>query len=249
MSEFHGFGAIVYKEIRHILREPVTLAMVIVLPLMQLLIYGYAINLHVQHVRTMYYNEDGRKLPNNVIAEIQRSGDFTIVGQAASRAELMHALVANRAQIGFIVPTDFEASVGFGEPLPVKVFIDGSDLDVAQVSRAAADKLGNALSRKIAGTTTTVPPIVQSTILFNPSLRTPNFLIPGLIGLVIQNIGMVLMTLSIITERERGTLDQVLVTPIGSVALLLGKILPYAVVVFLDFVLVLVISPTISPPA
>jgi ABC-2 type transport system permease protein len=238
-APLHGLGAVLYKEVRHLVREPTTLAMVIILPLMQLVIYGYAINLHVQHVPTVYYSESGQPLSQHDIQSLEASGDFRVVGRVTSRAALMHALVANTAQIGFVVPQGYATDRTLGIPVRVPVYIDGSDLNVAQLAHFGASEVALALEHRYGAVRTPPSLSVDPIILFNPGLRTPVFLLPALIGLVIQNIGIVLVTLSIIGERERGTLEQVLVTPIGPAALLLGKLIPYAVVVFGDLLGVL----------
>jgi ABC-type multidrug transport system permease subunit len=246
LLDFHGLGAMIFKEARHILREPVTLAFVIAMPLMQLLIYGYAINLRVEHVRAVYYSEDDGRLADRFISALQASNAFDIVGQVDSPQALRQAIVAGKAHIGFFIPENFSADVLLGKRTPVQVLVDGSESNIAQAASAAAQQIGLAVSLEVHGQPVRAPTIdVRPMILFNPSMRTPNFLVPGLIGLILQNIVMVLMALSIVQERSRGTLDQVLVTPIGTSALLLGKAIPYGIVGFFDFVLVLIMMRSV----
>jgi ABC-2 type transport system permease protein len=159
---------------------------------------------------------------------------------------LRQAIVAGTAHVGFDIPQNFSADVLRHKPASVQVLVDGAQSNIAQTAAAAAAQIGTAMAVSLNTRVAARQPIdVRPMILFNPSLRSPNFLVPGLIGLVLQNITMVLMALSVVAERTRGTLDQVLVTPIGTTALLLGKIIPYSIVGFLDFALVLVMMTTI----
>ncbi len=246
LFDFHGMGAMVYKEARHILREPTTLALIIAMPLMQLLIYGYAINMRVEHITTVYYSEDSGRLSDQFITALQGSGAFDIVGRVESPESLRQAIVAGTAHVGFDIPQNFSADILRHKPAPVQVLVDGSQSTIAEAAAAAAAQIGTSMALSLNSRAIKFQPIdVRPMILFNPSLRSPNFLVPGLIGLVLQNITMVLMALSVVAERARGTLDQVLVTPIGTTALLLGKIIPYTIVGFLDFGLVLVMMTTI----
>lgn len=241
LFDLHGLGAVFYKEIRHIVRDPATLVLAVMMPLMQLLLFGYAINLHVEHISSVYYNEDRGRLAGRLIDALQASREFEIVGSVGSRAALKEAIVANRAHVGFDIPENFSADVARGKRTSVQVLIDGSDSTIAQEAYGAAAQIGAAVSTKLHPVPGEAPVVdVRPRMLFNPSLRSANFLVPGLIGLVMQNITMLLTALSIVGERERGTLAQLLVTPIGSMALMIGKIVPYAIVGFVDFLLVLV---------
>jgi ABC-2 type transport system permease protein len=246
LFDFHGLGAMIFKEARHILREPMTLALVIAMPLLQLLIYGYAINLRVEHVRTVYYSEDSGRLADQFISALQASNAFDVIARVRSPQALRDTIVKGAAHVGFNIPENFSADVLRGKPTAVQVLVDGSESNIAQAASAAAAEIATAMAAQLRGQAARTPVVdMRPLILFNPSLRTPNFLVPGLIGLVLQNITMILMALSIVQERARGTLDQVLVTPIGTTALLLGKAIPYALVGFFDFLLVLVMMRTV----
>jgi ABC-2 type transport system permease protein len=246
LFDFSGLGAVIFKETRHILREPVTLALIVAMPLMQLLIYGYAINLRVEHVRTVYFSEDDGRLSDRFASALQASGAFDVIAQVRSPQALRDALVAGHAHVAFDIPENFSADVLRGKPVAVQVLVDGSESSIAQAAAAAASEIATAMSAQLAGRPHERQLVdVRPMILFNPSMRTPNFLVPGLIGLVLQNITMVLMALAVVQERVRGTLDQILVTPIGTSALLFGKAIPYGFVGFCDFLLVLVMMRTV----
>ncbi len=236
---WRGLTAIMYKEVRHIVREPVTLALIFAMPIMQLTIYGYAINLHIQHIKTVAYNADRGRFGSKVLASMQRSQTFDIVGNAVSAGAIRALLVSGGAQAAIIIPAGFSAAVDGGDPVKVQFIVDGSDATLAQAALGAADRAAAQIAVSASGETPAVQ--IERRVLFNPSLRTPNFLVPGLIALLMLNLTTVLTLLAIVGERERGTLDQLRVTPISPPALMLGKMLPYGVIGFIDFLLVLAI--------
>jgi ABC-2 type transport system permease protein len=240
LFDLHGLDAVFYKEVRHVVRDPATLVLAIAMPLMQLLLFGYAINLKVEHIRSAYYSEDRGRLAEQVVDGLTASRGFDIVSVAPSRAVLMQEIVAGKVHVGFAFPENFSADVLRGKPSTMQVLIDGSDSSIAQSAYGSAAQIGTALSQRL-GAANAIPGLVdiRPRMLFNPTLRSANFLVPGLIGLVMQNITVMLTALSIVGERERGTLDQILVTPIGTTALMFGKLVPYGIVGFLDFLLVL----------
>lgn len=244
----HGLDAVLYKEIRHIVRDPATLVLAVLMPLLQLIIFGYAINLHVEHVRSVYYSEDRGRQAEDVVDALRSSRSFDIVARMDSRAALERAITAGTAHVGFVLPENFSADVLRGKSAQIQVLIDGADSGIAQEAYGAAAQIGAAIAQRLSPASRqarrSVLDAVQSVevrprMLFNPALRSANFLIPGLVGLVLQNITMMLTALSIVGEREKGTLDQLLVTPISSTAIILGKLIPHGILGLLDFILVL----------
>jgi ABC-type multidrug transport system permease subunit len=232
--DLRGFGAVLYKEVRHIARDRLTLILALALPIVQLIIFGYAINTKVEHVRSAFLNEDGGTVSIRFLDALRASNMFDLDDPASSRRQLDDFVVSGRSRVAFDIPPNFTADVQARRPAQVQVLIDGSDSTVAQPAFAAASAIGAA----VAGTPTSTID-VRTRVLFNPGLRSANFFVPGLIGIIMQLITMFLTALSIVGERERGTLDQVLVTPIGVLGLMLGKIAPYAAIGFCDMLLVL----------
>jgi ABC-type multidrug transport system permease subunit len=237
--DLSGLQAVIYKEIRHLIREPLTLVLVLVLPVTQLLIYGYAINMHVEHIKTVYYDADHTRLSSEATRYLERSDVFEVVGQVSSVQEIRRALVSGRAQVAFLIPSGFAAGVEKERPVTVQMFVDGSDAAVAQAADGAAAGMEGVLSSWADPIDSNEALTIHTQTLFNPTLRTPNFLIPAMIGLVIQNVTMILTAISVVRERERGTLDQMRALSIGPGAVILGKMIPYGVVGFLDVLLVL----------
>ena len=239
--DFSGFSAVLYKELLHVSRDRITLILALVLPLVQLLIFGYAVNTKVEHIGTAYLNEDRGAISVRALDALRASNMFDLVHEARNRDELRRLIVGNRVKVAIDVPPNFSADVASGKGAQLQVLIDGSDSNIAQQAFAATVTIGTALSREFGPAVAAVPTVidVRPRMLFNPSLRSPNFFIPGLIGVIMQLITIFLMALSIVGEREKGTLDQLLVTPIGITGLMLGKIVPYAMIGSIDFFAVL----------
>jgi ABC-type multidrug transport system permease subunit len=239
--DFTGFTAVIYKEFIHILRDRLTLGLALLLPIVQLIIFGYAVNLRVEHIGAAYLNEDRSSLSVRVLDSLRASNQFDLVREAQSRAQLRDLIVANHVKVAFDIPPNFTADVASGRSAQIQVLVDGSDSNIAQQAYSSAAAIGNVLSADLGDQNAAGAALVdvRPRMLFNPSLRSANFFVPGLIGIIMQLITVFLMALSIVGERERGTLDQLLVTPIGVTGLMLGKIIPYGVIGSIDFLFVL----------
>lgn len=239
--DLSGFSAVLYKEALHVSRDRITLILALVLPIVQLFIFGYAVNIRVEHIGAAYLNEDRGPLSIQALDALRASHQFDLVYAAASRTQLRRLIIANRVKAAFDIAPNFSADIAAGRPGQLQVLIDGSDSTVAQQALAATTTIGAALSQRLgapAGVNGSLIDI-RPRMLFNPSLRSANFFVPGLIGVIMQLITIFLMALSIVGERERGTLDQLLVTSIGATGIMLGKIVPYAAIGFIDFLGVL----------
>lgn len=236
-----GFIAVLYKEWRHVLRDRTTLLLALLLPVLQLTIFGYALNTRVEHISTAYYNEDGGPVSIQALDALRASDEFDLQLKARSRAELEALIIAGKVHVAIDIPPNFSADVLAGRQAQVQALIDGSDSSIAQEAFSAAGLIGQALSAQLQPQAAAIATAIEvrPRMLFNPSLRSANFLVPGLLGLLMQLITIFLMALSIVGEREQGTLDQVLVTPIGPAGLMLGKIVPYVVIGFIEFLLAL----------
>jgi drug efflux transport system permease protein/drug efflux transport system ATP-binding protein len=238
--DVRGFRAVLYKEVIHVVHDRITLILALLLPVVQLLLFGWAINTRVEHIGTAYLDEDRGAAAVQMLDALRASDEFDLVYAATSRQDLRDRIVAGRVRVAIDVPPNFTADVRAGRQVQLQVLIDGSDSSIAQEALAAAVTIGQAFSAHVRGDIAVVPVVdVRPRMLFNPSLRSANFLVPGLVGVIMQLITIFLTALSIVGERERGTLDQLLVTPIGTTGLMLGKIVPYAVIGFVDFLAVL----------
>ncbi|HSQ12880.1 MAG TPA: ABC transporter permease [Candidatus Deferrimicrobium sp.] len=238
---FRGLWAILKKEIIHIKRDPAT-RFVLAIPLIELLLFGYAIDTDVKHVPTVVldFNQDAES--RLLVNEFENTRYFKLVGDVHSDQELQAAIVSGRAKVGIKIPPDYSANLLNGRQGQVQVIIDGSDSTTALQILNASQQLGFLKSLEREGVSPAMFSVdVRPRLLFNPNLQSANFFVPGLIGIVLQLVTVFLTAFAIVRERERGTLEQLLVTPVSKGGLILGKLLPYTVIGFAQTVLVLLV--------
>jgi ABC-2 type transport system permease protein len=242
--------ALMQKEFIHILRDPRTLGLVLLMPVAQLVLFGYAINTTVEHLPTVVLDQADDRLSRGFVQSLVNSHIFDVVGHAVDPSAIRREVDSGNAKVGVILPPDFARNLEGGRTASVQVLVDGSDPNTSQAALFATVALGqaqaaNALAARLnqaglggAGPTVDVRPVV----LYNPSMESINFMIPSLIGLILQLQTLILTALAIVRERERGTLEQLIVTPIRSTELMLGKLLPYVVIAFTNVSIALAVG-------
>ncbi len=242
---FRGAFSVFYKESIHILRDPKTLFLMLLVPGIQLVVFGYAIDLDVKHIPTVVYNLDGREPSRELLDTFTNTGYFDIVSRVHSEADLMERIIEGRAKVGIRIPPDYTDSLLLRTPAQVQVLIDGSDSNVAlqalNVSNAIAQVKSLELVTEQLGAAFEPPIEARPRMLFNPDMRTANFMVPGLVGIIMQLVTMFLTGFAIVREKETGTLEQLMVTPVSRMGLMAGKLMPYAVVGSFEAALVLVL--------
>ena len=252
----NGLLAILLKEFAHIRREPATLFFAFVVPVFQLTIFGYAINTTIEDIRTVVYNLDERQDSRELVAAFESSRKFKVVEQVFSEAAFAHAMASGRAKVGITIPPDYTERLLRGQQATVQVLIDGSDSQVATTALNSAALLGLnkslqrglafaesrqvAVARDPAGRLA-LPIEVRPRLLYNPALESAHFFVPGLIGIIMQLVTLFLTSFAIVRERELGTLEQLFVTPVGRAGLMLGKLIPYALIGFVETLIVLAV--------
>ncbi len=249
-----GFLAILLKEFAHIRRQPTTLFFLFAVPLIQTFIFGYALDTKVEHIPTVVYDLDGRQPSRALQMSFDNTRSFTIIDRVYDAESFRRALSSGRAKVGICIPPDYSDQLLAGRQTSVQVLIDGSDSQVANTALNATNLLGIALTRQItlpfAETLQVVPsrnelgrvaPAIEMRprLLYNPNLESANFFVPGLVGIILQLVTLFLTSFAIVREREQGTLEQLFVTPVSRSALLLGKLIPYAVMGVIEMLLVL----------
>ena len=243
----NGLLAILFKEFAHIRREPITLFFAFLVPVLQLTIFGYAINTTIDNISTVVYDLDQREDSRQLVDAFVTSRKFRIVERVYDQAAFDAALGSGRAKVGIKTPPDFSDRLLHGEQASVQVLIDGSDSQVATTALNGAALLGLhrslqrgarfaesaqiAVARDPSGRFA-LPFDIRPRLLYNPDLRSAHFFVPGLIGIIMQLVTLFLTSFAIVRERELGTLEQLFVTPVGRGGLLLGKLIPYAIIGF-----------------
>lgn len=238
-----GLKAVIYKEFIQFRRDPAT-RFVFLIPVMQTIVFGFAINMEVLHIPTVVADFDRGAASRRLIAQFENTGNFDILREVENSEALRREIVAGRAKVGLLIPPDFGARRLRGESATAQVLIDGSDSTVATSALQAAGLVGLVASSSGGGGgggdgVSTLAVDVRPRVLFNPDLVSSHFFVPGLVGIVLQLVTVLLTAFSIVRERERGTLEQLAVTPVSKTALILGKLLPYAVIGFIQAPLML----------
>lgn len=251
---FSGFFAILMKEFIHIRRERSTLLFMFAIPVIQLTIFGYAIDTKIEHIPTVVWNLDARAESRKLLESFESSRTFTVVERASNDEDFRRAITAGRAKVGILVPADFSERVLRQEQAQVQVLIDGSDSQVATSALTATKLLGlvKSIERgKQFGEQLQIAPArdasgkaelaidIRPRILFNPDFISARFFVPGLVCVILQLVTLFLTAFSVVKEREFGTLEQLFVTPVGKAGLVLGKLVPYTLTSFIEALVVL----------
>ncbi len=220
--------AIAFKEIIHILRDRRTLMLIILMPMMQLMIYGYGVNTDVKHLPTYVYDQDRTYLSRRLVDAFTQSDYFTVKTQATSLAQVYSALDKGLAQSALVIPPNFTGDLLKKKGAQVQLLIDGTDSTPANVALNSSQAIVSAFMQNQGLVPVQVSPIdFRPRLWYNPDLKSTYFMLPGLVGLVLQFLVPMITASAIVREKERGNIEQLLVTPIKPHELILGKILPY----------------------
>jgi ABC-2 type transport system permease protein len=235
--------SLIRKEFIQIRRDRRTLILVLIIPIMQLFLLGYAATNDVRNVPLAVYDQD-RGPEARALLDAYRAADyFTISYEAGSEAELRDLLDSGKARAGMIIPYGYSDDIQGGQSARVVFVLDGSDPTVASTALSAAQLIGQAhstqilesrLSRRGQAVAIQPPVEISTTVWYNPDLVSAFFMIPGVIGMILFALTSILTASAIVRERERGTIEQLIVTPIRPWELVLGKLLPYVLLAFLN---------------
>ena len=239
------FGPMFRKEFIQMRRDRLTLGIMVGVPVIQLMLFGFAIQTDVRHIPTVVLDESRTPTSRDVIAAFENTGNFRIVGHVDGRRELDAWIERGDAQAAIVVPHNFPRDLTRGTTATIQVIVDASDPLASQAALAAAAGVAQVRNLAIlsaAANRQNLPLETRVRPRYNPGLRSPNYIVPGLVG-VILTITLVLVTaMAIVRERERGTLEQLIVTPITKTELMLGKIAPYVGVGLVQMTVVLLLG-------
>jgi ABC-2 type transport system permease protein len=238
---FRGFGAVFYKEVLHVRRDSATLFFSLFIPLIQMFVLGFGIDTNVRNVHTVVFNGDGRRESRELLERLANSDTFQIIDYVANDRALNDAIISGRARVGIKIPVDYSDRLIHNMSAQVLVLIDGSDSSVAgqAINVTTAIGLDESLRRVLVDRNAPLAVDMRPKLLFNPDSRSPNFLLPGLTAILLLNVTTFLTAFAIVREKERGTLEQLFVTPVKPFGLLLGKLLPYFAIGFTELCLIL----------
>lgn len=244
--------AIVHKEFTHIFRDSRTLSIVLIMPITMLLLMGYAVAVDIEDIPTAVFDQAMDAQSRAFLEKFWQTGFFKPERTAHSRQEIQDLIDEGVVRVGIIIPPGFAANLEAGKPVQVQALIDGSDTTIAQVAQFAAESIGQATAVEIVETrigknganmpSLVMPILMRPRLLYNPNLDKVNALVPALIGLILQIQSIFLTSFAIVREREQGTLEQLIVTPVKPWELMMGKLVPFVLLAFLNVGLTLAVG-------
>lgn len=242
--------AVSRKEFIHIIRDPRSLGMAIVIPMLLLLLFGYALTLDVDNVPLVVWDQSRSPAGREFASRFAGSPYFSLRGYVRDYPELERAVDAGEALAGLVIPPDFSRRLGVGGAAPAQLIVDGSDSNTATIALSYADVVATTYSRDLArreiqrsgGRPPALPLDLRPRVWYNPDLESKNYIIPGLIAVIMMVIAALLTSLTVAREWERGTMEQLIATPVKVPELIIGKLLPYFAIGMFDVLLAVVMG-------
>ncbi len=237
--------AVSRKEFTHIVRDPRSLAMAIAIPMLLLLLFGYALTLDVDNVPIVIWDQSETPASRDLISRFAASRYFSLQDYVRNYQEVERAIDSGTALMALIIPTDFAHRVESGREAPVQAIVDGSDSNTATIAMSYANAITGVWSqdialeevRRLSGRALAVPVDMRPRTWFNADMESRNYIIPGLIAVIMMVIAALLTSLTVAREWESGTMEQLISTPVKGPELILGKLMPYFAIGMLDVLL------------
>jgi ABC-2 type transport system permease protein len=237
--------AVARKEFLHVVRDPRSLAMAVAMPMLLLLIFGYALTLDVDRVPMVVWDQSETPVSRDFISRFSGSRYFAVQRHVQNYRDLVWAIDTRETLLGLVVPRDFAASIESGRAASAQLIVDGSDANTATIATGYADAVAQSYSQDIrlralhrAGEPKPRPPLeLRPRAWFNDDMQSRNFLVPGLIAVIMMILAGLLTSQTVAREWERGTMEQLLATPIQGSEVVVGKLLPYFAIGMVDVLL------------
>ncbi len=237
--------AIARKEFLHVIRDVRSLVLSIAIPVLLLVLYGYALTLDVDDVPLVVWDQSETSVSRDFISQFEGSRYFSLRDHVSRYSDLERAIDTQEALVGLVIPRDFAGRVEAGDTVPVQLIIDGSDSNTATLAKGYAESVAQTWSQEIAlqfmrragGRLLPAPFELRPRVWFNEELKSRNYIIPGLIAVIMSVIAALLTSLTVAREWERGTMEQLISTPVKGPELIIGKLFPYSVIGMLDMLL------------
>jgi len=226
-------AALAEKEFTQIRRDPALSRLIVGLPILMVLLFGYALNFTLSDIRLAVYDASNDRISQTLIQALQQDNRFRVTYTATRPEDVPQAINAGKARVGLVIPADVLQTVRQDKAVQLQIYVDGSDPNFAFQAQAALRKvLGDVNTRLLAGKvlagTATTPPLTPSlNLLYNPDSKTAWFMIPGITGLIMTMFTVLLTALSIVRESESRTMESLIASPIRPYEVVLGKVLPY----------------------
>ena len=238
--------SIFWKEFIQMRRDRATFGMMLAVPAFQLLLFGFAVNMDVRNLPATVLDLSRTQQSRDLVQRFAATGNFRLTGESASYEDALRRVDRGWVRAAIVIPEDYARQLKRGASAQVQVLVDASDPSVSQNAIGAAQLLGLRRNLEIVASGTgarAAPPIdVRVRPLYNPALRTAIFIVPGIIGVLLSNILILITALAVVREREAGTLEQLIVTPLTRTEIMLGKIAPYVIVGYVQMTAVLIMG-------
>jgi ABC-2 type transport system permease protein len=226
--------ALIGKELKELLRDPITLGLCIFMPLVMLFLFGYAVNLDVENVRFGVYDEDKTPASRDLVDRFSATPYFALRRHFGSVDEMESALQRGDVRLALVVPRGLQERLLRSEQAPVQVLVDGTQPATSGLANAYANAIVSAFPRPAAGAIQ-----AETRVWYNPSLRSINYVVPGLFAVILMAFPPLLTALAIVREKETGTIEQIYASPVRSAEFIVGKLVPYGLVAFVEMLMVI----------
>ena len=233
-----------WKEFVQLRRDRFTLAMMVALPAVQLLLFGFAIQTEVRHIRTLVLDESKTPESRALVRVMTNTGNFDFVGTVASRAEIADRIGRGEAGAALVIPPAFMADLRRGRTAEAQVIVDAADPMSSSAAMSGAAQAAQARALELADPRGAAHPPLEVRIRpwYNPGLRSAVYIVPGIVGVLLSMTMVMITSMAVVRERERGTLEQLVVTPISRTGLMLGKLIPFLLIGYVQMTVVLLLG-------
>ena len=247
---FRRIRAVFVKELHHITRDSRSLLLALAMPVMMLLLYGYALSLDVDHIPALVYDQDGTSASRDLVRQFQGSRFFDIKGFAAGYPQIERGINLSRILIGIVIPRDFGHDLESGRGAEVQLLVDGSDSNTSSIAIGYAESIVQDVLRPrctcaMCRGASAAGDRCAMRVWYNSSLESKNYVVPGLIAVILMILAGQLTSLTIAREWELGTMEQLLSTPLRPAEMVLGKMLAYFAVGLIDSAIALIVGVTV----
>lgn len=240
-ASFGRVRVLVQKELRQIFRDPRLARVVLVAPIIQLLVFGYAVSTDVRETPLLVVDHDSTRASRDLVAAMTAGGYFRVAALSERPADLARALDHGLATVGIVIPPDFEAALSRGEA-QVQIAVDGTNSNQATIALGHAERIVQSFALARAASDRRAPLEARLRAWYNPDLASRNYNVPAVIGLLLSLVCQLLTALAVVRERELGTLEQLQVSPLQPFELILGKTIPFALIALVDLALITTVA-------
>ena len=234
--------SMIWKEFVQLRRDRFTLAMMVGIPMIQIALFGYAIQTEVRHLPTLILDESKTEQSRSLVTALENTGNFDIAAEVTDRDEIARLIGAGRARAALVIPPDFARDLKRRRLATAQVIVDAADPLSASAAIAAGAQIGAIQSQRMAAASGTSSIEIRVRPWYNPGLRSSVYIVPGIIGVILSMTMVIIASIAVVRERERGTLEQLIVTPINKTSLMLGKIIPFLMIGYVQITVILIVG-------